>query len=292
MIINQQNISGIYGTFSTIFNQALDKAESMVDLIAMRAPSGGAFVDYTWLGTLPMMKEWIGDRAIKDLAAYHYIIRNKRFESTVEVDADHIEDDQIGIYGPMIAEMGRGAKIHPDILAFTLLAAGFSTLCYDGQFFFDSDHPVNGESVSNTGGGAGNPWFLMDLSRYIKPVILQVRRAPRFIAQDQPKDQHAFMRNKFLYGVDDRKNVGFALWQLAYGSKATLSEANYIVGGDAMAALKNDEGVPLGIKATHLIVGGTNRTAGMEIVEKMNKAGGESNIWYKTTQLVVCPWLT
>jgi len=29
----------------------------------------------------------------------------------------------------------------------------------------------------------------------------------------------------------------------------------------------------------------------MEIVEKMNKTGGESNIWYKTTQLVVCPWL-
>jgi phage major head subunit gpT-like protein len=292
MIVNQAAVSGIYNTFSTIFNQALDKAESMVDLIAMRLPSTGAFVDYTWLGSLPMMKEWIGERVIKDLSAHHYIVRNKRYEATVAVNADHIEDDQVGIYGPMIAELGRGAKIHPDILAFALLAAGFTTPCYDGQYFFDTDHPVKGASVSNTGGGGGNPWFLLDLSRYIKPVILQMRRPPRLVAQDQPKDERAFMRNEYVYGVDDRKSVGFALWQLAYGSKDTLSEANYIAGGDAMTALKNDEDVPLGIKATHLIVGGTNRTAGMEIVEKMNKAGGESNIWYKTTQLVVCPWLT
>jgi phage major head subunit gpT-like protein len=59
-----------------------------------------------------------------------------------------------------------------------------------------------------------------------------------------------------------------------------------------MMALTNDEGVPLGIKPTHLIVGGTNESAGKEIVEKQNKTGGESNVWYNTTKLVVCPWLT
>jgi len=291
MIINQAVLAGIYGTFNTLFNQALDQAESMVDLVAMRAPSGSAYVDYTWLGSLPMMREWIGDRAIKDLSASHYVIRNKRFEATVEVDADHIEDDQIGIYSPMIAELGRGAKIHPDILTFSLLAAGFSTPCYDGQYFFDADHPVGETSVSNTGGGEGNPWFLLDLSRYIKPVILQIRRPPRFVAQDDPKDERAFMRNKYVYGVDDRKNVGFALWQLAYGSKATLNETNYVAAGDAMIAFKNDEGVPLGIKPTHLLVGGTNRAAGKALIEKQFKTGGESNEWYQDTKLVVVPWL-
>ncbi|MEN6375332.1 MAG: Mu-like prophage major head subunit gpT family protein [Smithella sp.] len=291
MIINQANLAGIYRTYSTIFNQALDQAESMVNLIAMRTPSSGASVDYTWFGSFPMLREWLGDRVIKDLAAFHYEIKNKRFEATVGVNADHIEDDQIGIYSPMVQELGRSAKVHPDILAFALMAAGFSTVCYDGQYFFDSDHPVKGASVSNTGGGAGNPWFLLDLSRAIKPIVLQIRRPPRFVSLDKETDQNAFMRNEYLYGVDDRKNVGFALWQLAYGSKAALTEANYVAAGDAMIAFTNDEGVPLGIKPTHLIVGGTNRAAGKAIIEKAYKAGGESNEWFQDTKLVVCPWL-
>lgn len=293
MIINQAALGGINRTFSVIFNQALDQAESMVDLVAMRAPSAGRSVDYKWLGDIPTMRKWIGDRVIKDLSGHHFEIINEPFESTIEVDRDDIEDDLIGVYSPMIQEMARAAKTHPDILTFALLALGFETKCFDGQYFFDSDHPVNGVSVSNTGGGSGNPWFLMDLSRSIKPIILQTRKAIEFVAQDKPDSENVFMRKKYRYGVDDRKNVGFGLWQLAYGSKDTLSEAHYITGRSAMMALKKDDGVtPLGIKPTHLIVGGTNESAGKEIVEKMNKAGGESNVWYGTTKLVVCPWLS
>ncbi len=291
MIINQATLVGLYKTFSTIFNQALATAESMIDLVAMRSPSGGRSTGYPWLGNFPMMREWIGDRVIKDLSAFHYEIFNKPFEATVEVDRDDIDDDQVGVYTPMFQGLAQAAKVHPDILGFALLAAGFSTLCYDGQYFFDSDHPVKGASVSNTGGGGGNPWFLMDLSRPIKPLILQIRKQPQFVAMDKPDDEQAFMRKKFRYGVDDRKNVGVGLWQLAYGSKDTLTEAHYITGRSAMMAFTNDEGVPLGIKPTHLIVGGTNESAGKEIVEKQNKTGGESNVWFNTVKLVVVPWL-
>jgi phage major head subunit gpT-like protein len=60
----------------------------------------------------------------------------------------------------MFAEMGQAAVRHPEELVFSLLASGFTTACYDGQFFFDSDHPVtdadgNITMASNTGGGAG-----------------------------------------------------------------------------------------------------------------------------------------
>lgn len=291
MIINQAALSGIYRTFSTIFNQAFGTAESMIDLVAMRVPSTGRSVDYKWLGDFPGMREWLGDRVIKDLSAFHYELVNKSFESTIGVDRDDIDDDQIGVYTPMIQGLAQASKVHPDILGFALLAAGFSTLCYDGQYFFDTDHVVNGASVSNDGGGSGNPWFLMDLSRPLKPIILQIRKTPQFVALDNPESPEAFMRKKFLYGVDDRKNVGFGLWQLAYGSKDTLNSTNYVTARAAMMAYTNDEGVPLGIKPTHLIVGGSNESAGKGIVEKQILATGESNIWYNTAKLVVCPWL-
>ncbi|HOV62097.1 MAG TPA: Mu-like prophage major head subunit gpT family protein, partial [Candidatus Hydrogenedentes bacterium] len=56
MIINQSNLTGIYKTFSTVFNQAFDGAPSQWPLVAMEAPSVGRSTDYKWLGDFPMMK--------------------------------------------------------------------------------------------------------------------------------------------------------------------------------------------------------------------------------------------
>ncbi len=291
MIINQSNLTGIYKTFSTVFNQAFDGAPSQWPLVAMEAPSVGRSTDYKWLGDFPMMKEWVGDRVIKDLSAFSYEIVNKSYEATIEVDRDDIDDDQIGVYTPMIQALGVAARQHPDILVFSLLKAGFDTLCFDGQYFFDTDHQVAGASVSNDGGGAGDPWFLMDLSRPLKPIILQVRKRPEFVAMDRPDDENVFMRKKFRYGVDDRKNVGYGLWQLAYGSKNTLNATNYAAARAAMMSFTNDEGVPLGIVPTHLVVAPTLEAAGRAVVEAQFDATGASNVWYRTAQLVVVPWL-
>ena len=291
MIINQANLSGIYKSFSTIFNQAFDIAPSMHNLVAMPTPSTGKSVDYKWLGDFPTMKEWLGDRTIKDLSAFHYEITNKSYEATIEVDRDDIDDDQIGVYTPMIQGLAGAAKSHPDILVFALLKAGFDTLCYDGQYFFDTDHVVNGASVSNDGGGASDPWFLLDLSRPIKPIVLQIRKRPEFVAQDNLNDENVFMRKKFRYGVDDRKNVGFGLWQIAYGSKDTLNAANYAAARAAMMAFKNDEDVPLGIVPTHLVYGPSLESAARTLIVNQNDAAGASNPWYKTAEPVLVPWL-
>ena len=101
----------------------------------------------------------------------------------------------------------------------------------------------------------------------MKPIILQVRKQPEFVAQDRPEDEAAFMRKKYRYGVDDRKNVGFGLWQLAYGSKATLDAAAYATARATMMAFKNEQGVPLGILPTHMIVPPTLESAGRMILK-------------------------
>lgn len=294
MIINQGNLTGIYKSFSTVFNQAFDAALSQWPLVAMEAPSTGRSVDYKWLGDFPMMREWVGDRVIKDLGGFKYELVNKDYESTVEVDRNDIEDDQIGVYTPMIQGLAQAAKVHPDILTFALLKAGFETACFDGQYYFDTDHPVNGASVSNTGGGAGTAWYLLDLSRPIKPLILQIRKRPQFVAMDRPDDENVFMRKKFRYGVDDRKNVGYGLWQLAYASKQTLDATNYAAARAAMMSFKRDDGdgnTPLGIMPTHLVVGPTSESAGRSVVEAQFNAAGASNVWFGTAKLVVVPWL-
>nr|WP_255327039.1 Mu-like prophage major head subunit gpT family protein [Pseudomonas aeruginosa] len=91
-------------------------------------PSTTASNTYGWLGQFPKLREWIGQRVIKDMAAQGYQITNKLFESTVGVKRTDIEDDNLGVYGPLMQEMGRAAGAHPDELVFALLKAGNANL--------------------------------------------------------------------------------------------------------------------------------------------------------------------
>jgi len=291
MIINQATLSSIYKSFKTIFNEAFQGVKPMWDRVAMKVPSSVREETYAWLGNFPKLREWIGERHVKSLQAHGYSIRNKDWEGTIEVDRNDIEDDNIGVYAPLVNEMGRAAAAHYDELVFGLLAQGFSTLCYDGQYFFDTDHPVGGSSVSNFGGGTGTAWYLLDTTKGIKPLILQIRKEPDFIAKDNPQDENVFMRRKYLYGVDCRDNAGFGLWQLAYASKDTLNATNYANARAAMMSFKDDDGKPLGITPNLLVVPPSLEGAAREILEAERDAQGKTNIWRGTAEVLVVPWL-
>lgn len=108
------------------------------------------------------------------------IIVNRKFESTISVSREKIEDDQYGIFAPVFQQMGRMTATHPDTLIFPLLKSGLTESCYDGQFFFDTNHPSKDEKdrdvvVSNCQPGTGDPWFLIDASQPFKPLVWQER---------------------------------------------------------------------------------------------------------------------
>jgi phage major head subunit gpT-like protein len=292
MIINQAGLAAIYKGFKTVFNEAFGGVETFFQRVAMVVPSSVREETYAWLGAFPKMREWVGDRHIKNLKAHKHTITNKDWETTVEVDRNDIEDDAIGVYKPLIAEMGRAAAVHPDELIAALLAAGFSSLCFDGQYFFDTDHPVGDGTVANFGGGAGTAWYLLDASRQIKPLIFQTKRDVQFVGKDRPEDDNVFMRKKYLYGADRRDNGGYGLWQLAYASKDTLNAANYGAARAAMMAFKDDEGKPLGVMPSLLVVPPTLEGAAREILLNEREASGATNKWRNTAELLVTPWLS
>lgn len=297
MLINRQNLNAMFQGYNTIFNNAFAAAKSDWDKVAMLVPSTHASETYAWLGTTTRFREWVGDRVIQNLKSFDYSIKNKPYENTVGVDRDTIADDSYGIYSPMIANLGNDAKTHPDELVFALLLAGFTTPCYDGQYFFDTDHPVQQAdgsfaSVSNTGGGSGAAWFLIDASKPIKPVIFQKRQDYKFVAMDQETDEAVFSRKEFRYGIDTRCNVGYGLWQIAYGSKQTLDATNYAAARTALMNMKGDNGKPLGVRGTRLLCGASNEKAGLEVLQAEKNAAGATNIYRNTAELVCTPWLS
>ena len=149
MIVNPQTLRGIYIAFNTLFNKAFEGETPLYEKIATVTPSTTDAETYAWLGDIPGMREWIGEREIQNLTASDYVIKNKDFELTVGVDRNAIEDDKIGLYNPSVQMLGQSAAMHPDELIFTLLASGFSSLCYDGKPFFSAEHEVGKKKVSN-----------------------------------------------------------------------------------------------------------------------------------------------
>lgn len=296
MLINQVNLEAITKGFKNLFEGALGKAEPQWQRIAMKVPSSSKSNIYAWLGTLPGIREWVGDRVINNLKIHDFEIKNKDWEDTYEVDANHIEDDNLGIYNPTFTMLGEEVANHPDNLVFGLLASAFTMPCYDGQYLIDTDHPVLDESgtevsVSNSGGGAGSAWFLIDDTKAVKPFIYQERSPFKFVAFDNPKNEGVFKRKKFVYGVDGRNNAGVALWQLIYGSKQTLDAANLKAGIASMKNLKKDGSkAPLRIKPRLLLVGPSNEDAA-DTYAKAKEINGTTNTLRGKVEVMVVDWL-
>lgn len=296
MLLNPSNLQVLFTGFKTAFNAGFAEAPTYWSKIAMETKSETGEEEYGWIDQFPSIREWLGDRHIYSLRLAGFRIKNRDFESSYSIPRNTIEDDKFGVFAPQFREMGRKTAQHPDRLIFDLMKAGFTAPCYDGQYFFDTDHPIVNadgieESFSNSGGGAGAAWFLLDTSRALRPFIYQERRPFNFVSKDAPNDDNVFMRKQYLYGVDGRSNAGYGLWQLAYGSKQPLAAASYATARSSMMKVTANGGDKLGIMPTHLIVGPSNESAARKLLNNELGANGESNEWKGTAELIVCPWL-
>ena len=290
MVLNAETIKALSFTVSTLFNKALKSTEPWYPKIATVVKSSTAKNIYPMMESLVSLREWVDERYIQNLKAHKWEIENKSFEATVGIDKEDLEDDNTGVYSPMIEELARAAAKHPDKLVAQLLLNGHTSKIWDGKNFFDTGHPVgdltfdnkfglaltadnyaavraammqisdpdgkplgivpnllvvppqleatarqilNAEIISSTTNiwrnsadlmvipelaTEANRWFLFDISRALRPFIVQMRKKPQLVRKDKVNDDNVFFFKKLLYGVDYRGNAGYGLWQLAAAS--------------------------------------------------------------------------
>jgi len=101
-IITPALIDILQTSFQKHFQDGLAQAPSLYKEIATIITSSTKTNTYGWLGQWPHMREWIGDRVMKDMAASRYQVANKDWESSVAVKRTDIEDDELGIYAPYL----------------------------------------------------------------------------------------------------------------------------------------------------------------------------------------------
>ena len=128
---------------------------------ALAAGNGAAWIDaasnyftsdqpsesYVMLGMPPALREWVGGRHAKGFSDNGFTIANKHFEATIEIALKDMRRDKTGQIKARIAEFAQRGQSHFASLLSTLIVNGAASLCYDGQYFFDTDH-AEGESGS------------------------------------------------------------------------------------------------------------------------------------------------
>ena len=103
---------------------------------------------YKWLGQSPAMREWVGGRSAKGLRDNGISIENKHYEATLEVLMRELRRDKTGQIQTRINEMADRTNAHWASLLSTLILNGTTTTCYDGQYYFDTDH-TEGDNSTN-----------------------------------------------------------------------------------------------------------------------------------------------
>ncbi len=316
MDINRENLDTVFRGLRSDFNGAFANGEdAQADALATTVPSSTASERFDWLGDLPEMREWLGERVVKQLATFHYEVFPKDWELTIRARRKDIMDDRIGIYSLQARSGGEAARLLKVREICKALDAGDTGLCYDGQPFFDTEHPVGSDGdialVSNflNGGGAStaSPWYVADMTRVVKPIIVVDREKPSFEAFADYTNLHTFMSNEFLYGTQARLGTGYGLWQTCVRNEGELNVDNLMATRFAMSQFtsdtKNEDGrrKKLGINGKVLVVGQANEEKAIacvnaaRVVSRSNAlavgASDTSNPCFGLFQIIVVSWL-
>jgi phage major head subunit gpT-like protein len=151
MVLNRENLNALSRSFRALTFEAREGYQPLWSRIAAEVPSEGRANYYAWLESLPQVRAWVGERQVQNLTAQVYALENEKFEMTVAVKRDDVEDDQVGLYAPLFRQLGLKAAEHDDQLIFTLLKEGFTRKAYDGLAFFATNHKIGKQTVSNRG---------------------------------------------------------------------------------------------------------------------------------------------
>lgn len=117
--------------------------------------SNGSEEKYAWLGDIPGVREWVGEKSLGGLKDYDYTIKNKDWYDGFAIDRNELEDEQIDGIMPRVDMLAMELAKWPSNLVVDLIKNGDSNLAYDGSAFF-ADRSTNDNLLSGSGTTVSN----------------------------------------------------------------------------------------------------------------------------------------
>lgn len=249
----------------------------------------------TWLSQAPSLKSWEGERHIKKLSGNEFTVEAVKYELTLGIDADDMEDTQeVDSFQAQVQAAGDATGQHPDEIIWSFVQnQGTTALSYDGQPLFDAAHTrKDGSTYSNyTAAGGGPGWYLLDTSARAKGVIWQVRKDYTTDVRMAGQSDDGFMYDRHLFGVSARVAVAPGDPARIYRSHATLDEAGFEAAWTAMASYKGDEGRSIVVQPSVLMVPPSLAFDAKKLMATTLQNGGDTNHLAGMAEVVINPYL-
>jgi hypothetical protein len=96
--------------------------------------------DYGWLGQVPQMSEKRGEKKYSQLRETEWNVKNVEYQGGIAIPKKHVIYDKTGQVRIRVNDLVDRSQAHWVSLIAPLVIAGEAGLCYDGQYYFDTDH--------------------------------------------------------------------------------------------------------------------------------------------------------
>jgi phage major head subunit gpT-like protein len=172
--------------------------------IGLMVDSASALENYAWLGQVPQMRQWVGGRQHRKLREFEYTLANTKFEATIDIPLDWVRRDKLGVVRGRINDLAARDAAHWRKLLTDAINNGSSSVCYDGQYYFDSDH-AEGDS------GTQSNLTTSDITTTTAPTAADMAAAITTVVQRMVsfKDDAGEYLNEDLSGLLLMVPVGF-----------------------------------------------------------------------------------
>lgn len=149
MEVTQGNMANLFQGLKAMFMTAIEQSKppELAERFTLDTSSTGASEEYPTAALLGDLEELLDELAMTNLAEYMQTIRNRRFERGVTIPRDHVEDDNLGMYPGMVAELGRLAVTHPWRMLPRVFIAGLVTAWVDAANIWSNAHAWPGGQV-------------------------------------------------------------------------------------------------------------------------------------------------
>jgi phage major head subunit gpT-like protein len=149
MELSPSNLNALRTKYSQIFQSTFLEQLVVWQKVAQLITSTAESETHVWVDRIPQVRQWVGDRVIRNASLREYILPNLPFEQTEGLDQFKVEDNKINAFEPVVRMQASAAKKWPDNLIFDntagILALGATSaaVTYDNQPYFSQAHPQN-----------------------------------------------------------------------------------------------------------------------------------------------------
>lgn len=242
MDINRENMLNFFLEIQQNFTDGLNAKRDNLILgkVAMQVGSIGAQTMHGWLNQIPSVREWVGDRIVKNLQSNKLTVTNRIFEGTIEIPRVDVEDDAHRLYLPTANLLGANSIAFKDELCIEQLLQGTSNKWADDVVIFsaagrsyDGTNAINNYSTTAfTADGSALNTAYAAMTSYLghsgKPLMVR----PKYLLHGPSLRQKAIQAVEAQYGalLASATQVGGSVMNPNYNLVERI-ESPYLVNG-------------------------------------------------------------